>query len=136
MSTSNTQRRWIARQALLLVATCVLLVGVMLLVRRYCFTIYADPVTGDRVVVNRLDRSSFEKGDRVVFAQKDASYTGFVEALPGDTIMLKGEKYLMPTRCICRGTDCVYCRYYLVNTSSGTTLVGQHAMTGKAYKLY
>lgn len=120
----------------MLVATCVLLVGVMLLVRRYCFTIYADPVTGDRVVVNRLDRSSFEKGDRVVFAQKDASYTGFVEALPGDTIMLKGEKYLIPTRCICRGTDCVYCRYYLVNTSSGTTLVGQHAMTGKAYKLY
>ena len=136
MSTSNTQRRWIARQALLLVATCVLLVGLMLLVRRYCFTIYADPATGDRVIVNRLDRSSFEKGDRVVFAQKDASYTGFVEALPGDTIMLKGEKYLIPTRCTCRGTDCVYCRYYLVNTPSGATLVSQFAMTGKAYKLY
>ena len=136
MSTSNTQRRWIARQALLLVATCVLLVGLMLLVRRYCFTIYADPVTGDRVVVNRLDHNSFEKGDRVVFAQKDTSYIGFVEALPGDTIMLKGEKYLIPTRCICRGTDCVYCRYSLVNTPSGATLVSQFAMTGKAYKLY
>ncbi len=136
MNTSPTQRRWIARQVLLLVATCVLLLVLMLFVRAYCFTVYADPASGDRVIVNRLDRQQFSKGDRVVFAQHDVSHIGYVEALPGDTITLKGQQYLIPLRCQCQGTDCSYCRYYLVNTASGATLVSQYAMTGKAYKLY
>lgn len=136
MNTSNQQHRWVVRQVLLLVATCAVLLVLMFLVRAYAFTIYADPSTGEHVLVNKLSRHSFEKGNRVVFSQYNVSYIGYIEALPGDTITLKGENYVIPQRCPCYETDCRYCRYYLIKTSNGQMLVNEHHLTGKAYKLY
>ncbi len=130
--TSSSLRKWL-RQAALLVVTCGLMLALMWVVRTYVVTIFSDSQTGKRVVVSRLGCELFDKGQQVVFCQAGKHFLGVVMAQPGDTVSLAGEKYLVPQRCACNGTDCDDCRYYLVKTHSGTTLVNHHNMVGKAY---
>ncbi|MBO4826163.1 MAG: signal peptidase [Prevotella sp.] len=136
MNTSDTQRRWLLRQALLLVATCAVLVCLMLLIRAYAFTIFADRTTGERVIVNRLNRQPLERGDRVVFEQNGVSFMGLVEAVPGDTITLDNQSYVIPTKCVCQSTECAGCRFFLIKTAQGKMLTNSLHVTGKAYKIY
>ncbi len=136
MDTDGKRIRQWAWQVLLLIATCALLTLVMLLVRTYVCTIYADPLTGERLIVNRLDRSAYEKGDKVVYMQSETPFMGTVSALPGDTITLQGKQYQIRERCICNGTECDNCRYYLVESGDKEALVNHHRMVGKAYKLW
>lgn len=135
MNTQPTPLRTYLRQGVLLVLTCAVLLAVMFLVRTYAFTIFSDSSTGERVIVNRLDHETFRIGERVVFQQDNTPFIGEVTALPGDTVELNGSRYLVPQRCVCNGTDCDYCRYYLVKTSKGAALVNHHRMMGKAYRL-
>ena len=67
------------KQALkFLVALCVAIV-ILFAVRAYAFTIYTVPADlasvlrkGDRVLVNRMARDSFSRGDLVVFQRQGA----------------------------------------------------------------
>ena len=61
---------------------------------------------------------------------------GYVSALPGDTITLDGKQYMIPERCACNGTECGYCRNYLVEWGDNESLVSEQRMLGKAYKLW
>ena len=117
---------------------------------------------GNRVIVNRMDCDFFKQGDVVVFADSVeyetctvvSSYTGKsyemghsyltwdeqffigqIERMPGDTILVGGGKYVIPSVC-CKRCGCKDCRFYLVRTSRGRQLVHKHQIVGKAYKLF
>ena len=113
---------------------------------------------GNRVIVNRIDCDKFDRGEMVVFADstkcKPSSgeshaggvmakmqaaarvyYIGKIEKLPGDTIKLDSNLYVIPTIC-CKRCGCKDCRYYLVRTAGGSQLVHKHQIIGKAYKLF
>ena len=76
------------KQALkFLVALCVAIV-ILFAVRAYAFTIYTVPADlasvlrkGDRVLVNRMARDSFSRGDLVVF-QRQGAHVGRIVNLP------------------------------------------------------
>ena len=116
-------------------------------VRTYAFTVFSVPAgglppqleEGDRVIVNRTDCDSFERGETVVFsdsvARREEYFIGRVKHLPGDTLTLGRARYIIPTIC-CKRCGCPDCRYYLVQTASGQQLVHKHQMLGKAYKLF
>ena len=126
-------------------------------VRTFAFTVFSVPAgglspqleEGDRVIVNRMDCDSFERGDLIVFADSvvfqrknqrrkiatEAYYIGRIEKLPGDTIRLDTLRYVIPTVC-CKRCGCKDCRFYLVKTTTGQQLVHKHQMIGKAHKLF
>ena len=137
-------------------------------IRTYAFTVFSVPSgglppqlkEGNRVIVNRIDCDSFDRGDVVVFADSveskvtptskytgkslegsyvmgwsEADFIGIIERLPGDTIRMGKNRYVIPTIC-CKRCGCKDCRYYLVRTACGKTLVHKHQIIGKAYKLF
>ncbi|KGI60173.1 hypothetical protein HMPREF3034_00059 [Prevotella sp. DNF00663] len=114
----------------------------MLAVRAYAFTVYTvtdsalRPMlkTGDRVMVDRFIHRKLKPGAMVVFHQQ-GTIIGRVEALPGDTITLRGTHYLVPTRC-CQRCQSADCKLYLVNTGKDRRLVYQHQMVGQAFRLF
>lgn len=118
-------------------------VMVMLLVRTYAFTIYR--VTSDnlaprvmqstRVMVNKLCTNAFERGDLIVF-HTDSSYIGVIEQLPGDTVMINHQEYVLPDNCSCHDCDCLENNCYLVNQGKGQTVVRQQEIVGAAYVLH
>ena len=117
-------------------------VAVMLLVRTYAFTLYRVTNTdlepwvqrNCRVLVNKLNCSSFEKGDLIVF-NNDSSYIGVIEQQPGDTVMIQDTWYVLPNKCGCKDCDCSESDYYLVNQGKSKTLVRQTEIVGKATAL-
>lgn len=114
----------------------------MLAIRAYVFTIFtvADeglkPALrqGDRVLVNRLARTDFKVGEVVLFGRHRQAL-GRVMALPGDTIVVKGERYMIPKHCHERCT-CGTCRCLLLGMGKQQTLVQQGDIVGKAYSLF
>ncbi len=118
---------------------------------------------GNRVIVNRIDCDVFARGETVVFSDSvdcpsppgssssgsaasssskspgesspEVFFVGMIEKLPGDTIQLDSNSYIIPTIC-CKRCGCKDCRYYLVRTASGVQLVHKHQMIGKAYKIF
>lgn len=127
----------------------------VIVVRAYAFTIYTVPSDispvlrkGDRVMVNKVDTASYHRGDLLVFdalakqlttpdgrALPTQNYVGQVTALPGDTITLHGQRYLIPLIC-CRKCGCIDCKLYLVNTGGHSMLVHKHQVIGRATKLF
>ena len=112
---------------------------IVLAVRAFVFTVYKVPKTsllknGDRVIVNRLARTDFKKNDVIVFGDC-VKLLGRIEALPGDTIIVGKDKFVIPTVC-CRKCRCKYCHEYLINIGSGKLLVPYHSINGKAYRLF
>lgn len=89
---------------------------------------------GDRVLVVRRSQPLFDRGQLMVFGQQPLNI-GRVEALPGDTISLRGQRYLIPQTkqhsCLCPG-----CQLYWVRTARGHALVHSHQAVGKAYRLF
>ncbi len=129
------------KQALKAIFILVAALLVVLAVRAYLFAIYTVPtdvdselIRGDRVMVNRLAHAVLERGDLVVFEQEE-NVIGRIEALPGDTLTLKGRQFRIPTRCCdrCVAPDC---RLYLVSMGRAKTLVYKHQMVGRAKKLF
>ena len=122
-------------------------------VRTYAFTVFTVPAgglppqlkAGNRVIVNRIDCDFFNRGDVVVFRDSvtyqrrkivaEAYFIGRVEKQPGDTIRMGRERYVIPTIC-CKRCGCKDCRFYLVRTAKGKTIVHKHQIIGKAYKLF
>lgn len=110
-------------------------------VRAYAFTVYTVPTDvcqtlrrGDRVLVNRLSRVDFKKGELMVF-RNSSDFIGRVEAVPGDTVRLGMLRYLIPQTC-CPRCKCDDCRLYMVSLGKGRTLVYRHQVVGRATKLF
>lgn len=114
----------------------------MLAVRAYAFTIFTvpdetlEPVLrkGDRILVNRLTRSDLKRGEVVLLGQRQQAL-GQVMALPGDTITVKGEKYVIPNHCDAN-CHCGTCQYLLLRIGRRPTLVRRGDVAGKAYPLF
>lgn len=114
---------------------------IVLAVRAYAFTIYTVPTDicqtlrrGDRVMVNRLSRVELRRGDLVVF-RMGGDVIGMVEAVPGDTVRIGRQQYVVPSAC-CSGCKCNDCRLYLVSLGRSHTLAYRHRMIGRATKLF
>ena len=133
---------------ILAVATAIIL---MLVVRAYAFTIYKvsnsnlnpvlknsnlNPVLkkNDRVLVNKLDRARFLRGDIVVFSA-DSSYVGVVSGVPGDTVTLDSTTYVLPERCGCQECQCKERAVFLIWQGKEQALIHKDDIIGKAYKL-
>ncbi len=116
---------------------------VMLAIRTYAFTIYTvsdaalspDLDINNRVLVNKLSRKNFVKGSLMVF-RSDADYIGRVTSLPGDTIEIGGERYVLPNTCGCRDCKCVEGNCYIVDMGKRKSVVRYHDIIGKAYRIF
>ena len=115
---------------------------IMLAVRAYAFTV-CSVVTddfqpefrmGERVIVNRLQRSHIGRGDLVVFGDSALSLSR-VAACSGDTISIGGQYFEVES--FCRpGCDCLSCKTYLLVSGHDSLFVSGSAIMGKAYPLY
>lgn len=129
------------KQALkFLVALCVAIV-ILFAVRAYAFTIYTVPADlasvlrkGDRVLVNRMARDSFSRGDLVVF-QRQGAHVARIINLPGDTVVLQGATYVVPSVC-CTRCGCDDCRFYIVSLGVENMVIHTHELMGRASKLF
>ena len=129
------------KQALkFLVALCVAIV-ILFAVRAYAFTIYTVPADlasvlrkGDRVLVNRMARDSFSRGDLVVF-QRQGAHVGRIVNLPGDTVVLQGATYVVSSVC-CTRCGCDDCRFYIVSLGVENMVIHTHELMGRASKLF
>ena len=129
------------KQALkFLVVLCVAIV-ILFAVRARVFTLYTVPADlrsvlrkGDRVLVNRMACDGFSRGDLVVF-QRQGVHVGRIIHLPGDTIVLRGAAYVVPSVC-CRRCPCADCHFYIVDIGNKNTVVHTHEMMGRATKLF
>ena len=130
------------RDVLKFTVVLVAAVIVMLLVRTYAFSIYRvtsadlEPrvMRNSRVMVNKFRRSTFQRGDLIVF-RTDSTYIGVIEQLPGDTVMISNEEYVLPNNCSCHDCDCLENNCYLVNQGRGMTVVRQQEIVGSAFLL-
>ncbi|MBM6991756.1 MAG: signal peptidase I [Prevotella sp.] len=110
-------------------------------VRAYAFTIYTVPLDihqmlrrGDRVMVNRLSQANPKVGDMVVF-NRGVQLIGRVEALPGDTVRVGHNRFVIPESC-CNRCCCPDCKLYMLNIGTRHALVYKHQMVGKARRLF
>lgn len=130
------------RDVLKFTVVLVAAVIVMLLVRTYAFSIYRvtsadlEPrvMRNSRVMVNKFRRSTFQRGDLIVF-RTDSSYIGVIEQLPGDTVIINNEEFVLPNNCSCHDCDCLENNCYLVNQGRGMTVVRQQEIVGSAFLL-
>ncbi len=115
----------------------------MLAIRTYAFTIYTvndsslkpELEEHNRVLVNKLSRNNFVKGDLLVF-HSDADYIGKVTSLPGDTIVIGRDRYILPNTCGCKDCQCVEHNCYVVDMGKKKHVVTYHDIIGKAYRLF
>ena len=123
-----------------MVVLCVAIV-ILFAVRARVFTLYTVPADlrsvlrkGDRVLVNRMACDGFSRGDLVVF-QRQGVHVGRIIHLPGDTIVLRGAAYVVPSVC-CWRCPCADCHFYIVDIGNKNTVVHTHEMMGRATKLF
>ena len=129
------------RNALKFVLALIVALALMLAVRAFIFTVYTVPFDlnrqfrkGDRVVVNRLQHSHLKRGEVIVFGDS-IPLIGLVKAVPGDTLTIGRDRYLIPRRC-CDRCPCPNCHFYLVHTGSSEMLVHEYQIVGKAFRLF
>ena len=112
-------------------------IALMLVIRTYGFALYTIPddslkpmlAKGQRVLVNKLSPNELKQGDAVVFGTGG----GRIVAVPGDTVDVDGEQYLIPTRCQI-DYDCEYCRLYLIATGRRQVLVPAGTVVGTVFR--
>lgn len=129
------------RNALKFILALIVALALMLAVRAFVFTVYTVPADlskdfrkGDRVMVNRLLRTHFDRGDVVIFGDS-ISLLGRIKAVPGDTLSIGRDRYLIPYRC-CDRCPCPDCHFYLVKTDTAELLVHHFQIRGKAFRLF
>ena len=116
-------------------------IALMLVIRTYGFALYTIPddslkpmlAKGQRVLVNKLSRSQLKQGDAVVFGTGGEKMAGRIVAVPGDTVDVDGEQYLIPTRSQI-DYDCDYCRLYLIATGRRQVLVPAGTVVGTVFR--
>lgn len=112
----------------------------MLALSRHVAALYAVPCDGlapslgrgHRVVVVRTGHRQVAKGSVVVFRKGDAEYMGRVAAVPGDTIRVGRERYVLPLMRRCPRCGSTNCRHYLVEGGGQRVLVRQNFIIGTA----
>ena len=112
---------------------------VMLVIRAYVFTfctVTTDNMQpslhrGDKVIVNRLQRHSIDRGDLVVYGDS-AFGISRVAAVGGDTIMVGGDKFVITDHCTGE-CSCVDCRSYLIVAGNDSAVISGKYIVGKAY---
>lgn len=112
----------------------------MLAFSRHVAALYAVPCNGlapslqrgSRVVVVRSGAKHVAKGSVVIFRKGEAEYMGRVVAVPGDTIQVGREHYVLPLMRRCPRCGSTNCRHYLVEGSGQKLLVRQNFIIGKA----
>lgn len=114
---------------------------IVVLVRACLFTVFTVTADlgpalrkGDRVLVNRIGDTRLHRGELMVFYTTEPCI-GQVVAVPGDTIVLRSGRYVIPYRC-CDRCLCPDCKLYLVNTGQSRILVHRHQVLGPAYRLF
>lgn len=131
------------RQSVKFIVVLAVLLLVMLGIRKYVFTVFTvsnnefapQMKVGDRYIVNHLACAHFVKGDAVVFTDSTAYYIGTVTAVPGDTITLRGCRYIIPQVC-CEHCPCPDCKIYLMAVGRQPVLVHLHSCIGKATRIF
>lgn len=130
------------RHALQFIAMTAAFALVMLLVRAFAFTPYRSSQTikgsvgkDDCVMVNRLCRRGFVVGDLIAFRDSSMEGLGRVIAVPGDTVSISGQRYVIPHHC-CNHCPCPDCKIYLVTLGRGQRIVHLHSVMGKAHRWY
>ena len=125
---------------LLVVATSAV---VMLLLRLFVFGIYESPVDingriskGDCVFVFFLNKDHLSKNDIVAFHGKGGCALGEAIGLPGDTLSLYRQRYVIPHRPCPKECMCDDCDLFLLNTGCGECLVFRRDIAGKACTLW
>ena len=116
-------------------------IALMLVIRTYGFALYTIPddslkpmlAKGQRVLVNKLSPNELKQGDAVVFGTGGEKMAGRIVAVPGDTVDVDGEQYLIPTRCQI-DSDCEYCRLYLIATGRRQVLVPAGTVVGTVFR--
>ena len=123
------------RQAFKTFLTLTLAIVVMLIVRAFVLTMYTistdispDFRQGDRLLVSKIRRGTPEKGAGVVF-DSGLKQVGKVLAVPGDTLSVGGQKYLIPQKC-CPKCLCPGCHLYLIGTGKAHQIVPACRITG------
>ena len=127
--------------ALKFIVSLAVAIVLMLIVRAYAFTICTTTSDnlipglrrGDKVFVNRLQKSSVGRGDLVVFGDSVLSISRVV-AVGGDTIEIGGESFIVTDHCS-DGCGCGACRNYLLASDADSVIVTGNEIVGKAYPL-
>lgn len=129
------------RQALRTFLALLIATFVMLFIRAFAFTIYSVPTDidthlrrGDRILVNRLSHTGLQKGDLVV-VNDSLPWAARIQALPGDTLLVGQQAFVLPVRCCprCRSRECMT---YLVAANGRRVIIQQHDIQGKARRLF
>ena len=81
-----------------------------------------------------MARDSFSRGDLVVF-QRQGAHVGRIVNLPGDTVVLQGAAYVVPSVC-CTRCGCDDCRFYIVSLGVENMVIHTHELMGRASKLF
>jgi len=127
-------------KSILLLAALLLL---LLAVQHFAFTLYTVPcngmagslIKGDRVLVNRLSNAPLRKADYIVYTDSTSYYIARIVAVPGDTVRVGHNSYVIPQIC-CSRCGCPDCKYYLISSGGRQWLLHRHLIVGRAVKIY
>lgn len=153
------------KQLIKTIATIIIAALVVVVIRTYFYTVSTVTAdlgqtlrSGDRVLVNKVGKHTFRRGDLMVFHPADWPATdqdstdmdprlqavavdstslmiGQVTAVPGDTILMRHGRYVIPVRC-CERCGSLDCKLYLVTTGKGRQLVHLHQVVGSAHRIF
>ena len=112
------------------------------IVRRWMFTLYLVSVekgsktaqNTELVMVNKLSFGPIQRGDKVLMHCKNR-YIGQIVALPGDTITIEKQLFVVPVRPQCPCSCCVNGGYLVVKCNGKMNVVCGHDIEGRVKHL-
>ena len=112
------------------------------IVRRWMFTLYLVSVekgskttqNTELVMVNKLPLGPILRGDKVLMHCKNR-YIGQIVALPGDTITIEKQLFVVPVRPQCPCSCCVNGGYLVVKCNGKMHVVCHHDIEGRVKHL-
>lgn len=112
------------------------------IVRRWMFTLYLVSVekgskttqNTELVMVNKLSLGPILRGDKVLMHCKNR-YIGQIVALPGDTITIEKQLFVVPVRPQCPCSCCVNGGYLVVKCNGKMHVVCCHDIEGRVKHL-
>lgn len=112
------------------------------IVRRWMFTLYLVSVekgskttqNTELVMVNKLSLGPILRGDKVLMHCKNR-YIGQIVALPGDTITIEKQLFVVPVRPQCPCSCCVNGGYLVVKCNGKMHVVCHHDIEGRVKHL-
>ena len=112
------------------------------IVRRWMFTLYLVTVekgskttqNTELVMVNKLPLGPIQRGDKVLMHCKNR-YIGQIVALPGDTITIEKQLFVVPVRPQCPCSCCVNGGYIVVKCNGKMHVVCRQDIEGRVKHL-